>query len=55
MIIIMQRTLEYVVKLSNNPNLNPKVLERITKLWENVSPDNMRTLEDGTKYVKIEL
>ena len=55
MIIIMQRTLEYVVELSNNPKLNPKVLETITKLWENVSPDNMRLTKDEIKYVKIEL
>lgn len=55
MIVIMQRTLEYVVELSKNPKLDPKVLETITTLWENVSPENMCFTQNETKYVKIEL
>ncbi len=55
MIIIMQRTIEYVVELTKNPKLDPKRIESINKLWEHVSPDNMRMTKDEVRYVKIEL
>lgn len=55
MIIIMQRTLEYVVQLTSTPGIDPKRTESIVKLWKHVSPDNMRLTKDEIKYVKIEL
>ncbi len=54
MIIVMQRTLEYVVKLTSTPGIDPKLTESIVELWKNVSPDNMRDTNDGIRYVKIE-
>lgn len=53
MIIIMQRTLEYLTKISSQPH-NESELASMMELWQQVGPDNMRQLEDGTKYVKIE-
>jgi hypothetical protein len=55
MTIVMQRTLEYVVQLTSTPGTDPKLTESIVELWKNVSPENMRELEDKTRYVKIEL
>lgn len=55
MIIIIHNTLEYVVKLTSTPGIDPKLTESIVKLWQNVTPDNMRVTNDGIKYVKIEL
>jgi hypothetical protein len=54
MIIIMQRTLEYVIGLTKTPNLNPKQIEYINILWDGVNPDNMRLTKNKVKYVKIE-
>jgi hypothetical protein len=51
----MQRTIEYVIELTKNPKIDSKRIQSINKLWGNVSPNSMRELEDGTKYVKIEL
>jgi len=55
MVIIMQRTIEHVIELTKTPGIDPKRTASIAKLWQHVSPDTMRALEDGTKYVKIEL
>ena len=55
MIIIIQRTLEYVVQLTKTPGVDPKRTQSIAKLWEHVSPDNIRFTKDEVKYVKIQL
>ena len=55
MIIIMQRTLEYVVQLTKTPGIDPKRTESIAKLWKNVSPNSIYFTKDEIKYVKIEL
>jgi len=55
MVVIMQRTIEHVVELTKTPGIDPKRTASIAKLWQHVSPDNMRQTQDGTKYVKIEL
>jgi len=55
MIIIIQRTLEYVVQLTKTPGIDPKQTESIVKLWKYVSPDNIRFTKDEVKYIKIEL
>ena len=51
----MQRTLEYVVKLTNTPGIDPKLTESIVELWSHIKPDNMRETVDGIRYVKLEL
>jgi len=53
MVIIMERTLEYLVKISKE-NIDPDLEDTIFRLWTNVGPDNMRLTEDKIKYVKIE-
>lgn len=55
MIIIMQRTIEYVVELTKTPGIDSKRTESITKLWSYVGPDNMRLTKDEIKYIKIEI
>jgi hypothetical protein len=55
MIIIMQRTIEYVVELTKTPGIDSKRTESIAKLWPYVGPDNMRETVSGLKYVKIEV
>ena len=55
MIIIMQRTLEYVVQLTKTPGIDPKQTQSIAKLWEHVSPESMKFTKDEVRYVKIEL
>jgi hypothetical protein len=55
MIIIMQRTLEYVVGLSKTPNLNSKQIENINMLWEIINPDDMIISKKfHMKYIKID-
>jgi len=53
MVIIIERTLEYLVKISKE-NIDPDLEDTIFRLWTNVGPDNMRLTEDKIKYVKIE-
>jgi hypothetical protein len=55
MIIIMQNTLEYMIRLSKTLNTNSVNSNNITKLWPHVKPDNMRETVDGIRYVKLEL
>jgi len=55
MVVIMQRTIEYVIKLTRTPGIDTKSTASIAKLWQHVSPDNMRKTQDKIKYVKIEL
>ena len=55
MIIIMQRTIEYVVELTKTPGIDLKRTQSISKLWTHVSPDSMRMTKDEVRYVKIEL
>ncbi len=54
MVIIIERTLKYLTEISSQPH-NESELASIMELWQHVGPNNMRELEDGTKYVKIEL
>ena len=54
MIIIMQNTLEYMIKLSKTPN-NDLVNNNINELWPYVKPYNVRETADGIRYVKLEL
>ena len=55
MIVIIQRTLEYVIKLTSTPGTDPKLTESIVELWNYIGPESMRELEDKTRYVKIEI
>ena len=55
MIIIMQNTLEYMIRLSKTPSNDLVNSNNITKLWPHVKPDNMRETVDGIKYIKLEL
>jgi hypothetical protein len=53
MIIIIERTLKYLTEISSQPH-NESELASMMELWQQVGPDNVWELEDGTKYVKIE-
>jgi hypothetical protein len=55
MMVIMQRTIEYVIELTKTPGIDPKRTASIAKLWQHVNPDTMRVTKDKIKYVKIEL
>jgi len=55
MIIIMQRTIEHVVELTQTPGLDPNRIAYLIKLWEHVSPDNMKLTKEGITYAKIEI
>jgi (p)ppGpp synthase/HD superfamily hydrolase len=51
MIIIMQRTLEYLTNLSKDKNMSKEQAEMLANIWEGVGPSNVRETEDGIKYV----
>jgi hypothetical protein len=56
MIIRMQNTLEYMIRLSKTPSNDPaNISNNIAKLWPHVKPDNMRETVDNIRYVKLEL
>ena len=50
MVIIIQNTLEYMIKESKYSTTN-----NITDIWPFVKPEHMRETVDGIKYVKLEL
>jgi hypothetical protein len=51
MIVIMQRTLEYLTELSKDKNMSKEQAEMLANIWEGVGPSNVRETEDGTKYI----
>jgi hypothetical protein len=55
MILIMNRTLEYMIQLSKTPSNDLVNSNNITELWSHVKQDNMRETADGIRYVKLEL
>jgi len=55
MIVIMQNTLEYMIRLSKTPSNDLVNSNNITEIWSHVKPDNMRETVDGIRYVKLEL
>lgn len=55
MIIIIQRTLEYLTELSKDKNMSKEQAEMLTNIWQGIGPDNMRVTNNGIKYVVKEL
>ena len=53
MIIIMQRTIDYAIELSKNPQQSEQ-LAYINSLWVDVTKDNMMLTQNEIRYVKIE-
>ena len=53
MIIVMERTLDYLIELSKEV-VDPDLEDKIFQLWENVGPDNMKLTKNNIKYVKVE-
>jgi hypothetical protein len=52
MILIMQRTLEYLNELSKDKTISLEQVNMLNRIWDGVSLDNMRTTDCGIKYVK---
>lgn len=51
MIIIMQRTLEYLIELSKDKNMSKEQAEMLSNIWDGVGPSNVRETKCGIRYI----
>jgi hypothetical protein len=51
MILIMQRTIEYLTQLSQT-NTDPEIMVKMANIWKGVTQDDVKETDCGIKYVK---